>query len=102
MTGGLSDTRTRFLGTRPAMLVPISVGGQRSMLALSSRPWLGYAHMGRYQMTPLSYEALESASSFASDQCSEGICAVAKNSLRILTIERLGENFNQQVREKKN
>ena len=41
-TGALSDTRTRFLGTRPAVLVPISVAGRRSMLALSSRPWLGY------------------------------------------------------------
>ncbi|KAK9814939.1 hypothetical protein WJX73_002520 [Symbiochloris irregularis] len=97
VTGSLSDTRTRFLGTRPAQLVPFIVGGQRSMLALSSRPWLGYAHMGRYTMTPLSYEALEAASSFSSDQCVEGICAVAKNSLRILTIERLGETFNQQA-----
>ena len=41
-TGALSDTRTRFLGTRPAILVPVSVAGRRSMLALSSRPWLGY------------------------------------------------------------
>ena len=54
--------------------------------------------MGRYQLTPLSYEALDHAGSFASDQCAEGICAIAKSSLRILTVERLGEVFNQQVR----
>ena len=53
--------------------------------------------MGRYQLTPLSYEALDHAASFASDQCPEGICAIAKSSLRILTVERLGENFNQQA-----
>ena len=53
--------------------------------------------MGRYQLTPLSYEALDHAAGFASDQCAEGICAIAKSSLRILTVERLGENFNQQV-----
>lgn len=31
------------------------------MLALSSRPWLGYSAMGRYNLTPLSYEALDYA-----------------------------------------
>ena len=33
---------------------------------------------------------------FASEQCPEGFVAVAKNTLRILTLERLGETFNQQ------
>lgn len=32
------------------------------MLSLSSRPWLGYSDMGRYNLTPLSYEALDYAS----------------------------------------
>ena len=41
VAGSLSDTRTRFLGTRPPRLSPVSVRGRRSMLALSSRPWLG-------------------------------------------------------------
>jgi len=67
------------------------------MLALSSRPWLGYSDMGRYNLTPLSYEALDHCSSFSSEQCPEGFCAVAKNTLRILSLERLGESFNQQV-----
>ena len=59
--GKLSDTRQRFLGTRAPRLVPVNVRGQRSMLALSSRPWLGYSEMGRFQVTPLSYEALDYA-----------------------------------------
>lgn len=33
---------------------------------------------------------------FASEQCPEGFVAVAKSTLRILTLERLGETFNQQ------
>ena len=53
--------------------------------------------MGRYTLSPLSYEALDYASGFASDQCPEGFCAVSRNTLRILTLERLGEAFNQQV-----
>jgi splicing factor 3B subunit 3 len=53
--------------------------------------------MGRYTLVPLSYEALDYASGFASDQCPEGFCAMSKNVLRILTLERLGVAFNQQV-----
>lgn len=35
---------------------------------------------------------------FASDQCPEGFVAVSKGTLRILTVENVGEAFNQQVR----
>lgn len=31
------------------------------MLALSSRPWLGFSDQGRFNITPLSYEALDHA-----------------------------------------
>lgn len=57
----------------------------------------GYSDMGRYALQPLSYETLDYASGFASEQCPEGFCAVSRNTLRILTLERLGEAFNQQV-----
>lgn len=97
VTGQLSDTRTRFLGTRPPKLFGVRVRGNRAMLALSSRPWLGYSDQGRYTLTPLSYEALDHCSGFSSEQCPEGFCAVAKGTLRILALERLGETFNQQV-----
>ena len=63
VTGQLSDTRQRFLGTRPPKLCSAAVRGNRAMLALSSRPWLGYSDMGRYNLVPLSYEALDHASS---------------------------------------
>jgi len=61
ITGRLTDTRQRFLGTRPPRLFAVNVRGNRSLLALSSRPWLGYADMGRWQFMPLSYEALDHA-----------------------------------------
>ena len=48
-------------------------------------------------MTPLSYETLEYASGFCSEQCPDGIVAVAGNTLRIITIERLGQVFNEKV-----
>ena len=95
--GTLSDTRRRFLGTRPPKLVPCQVRGERAMLALSSRPWLGYSEGGRFTLTPLSYDALDGGAGFCSEQCPEGFVAVAKDSLRVLTLERLGEYFNQKV-----
>ncbi|KAF7811372.1 spliceosome-associated protein 130 A [Senna tora] len=97
VTGQLSDSRSRFLGLRAPKLFPILVRGKRAMLCLSSRPWLGYIHQGHFLLTPLSYETLEYAASFSSDQCVEGVVAVAGEALRIFTIERLGETFNETV-----
>ncbi|XP_078444050.1 spliceosome-associated protein 130 A [Wolffia australiana] len=97
VTGQLSDTRSRFLGLKPPKLFSAMVRGRQAMLCLSSRPWLGYIHQGRFLLTPLSYETLEFASSFSSDQCAEGVVAVAGDALRVFTIERLGETFNETV-----
>jgi hypothetical protein len=57
----MTDTRQRLVGVRPPRLFAVSVRGERSLLALSSRPWLGYNDMGRWEFTPLSYEALDYA-----------------------------------------
>ncbi|XP_062092733.1 spliceosome-associated protein 130 A [Humulus lupulus] len=97
VTGQLSDSRSRFLGLRAPKLFSIIVRGKRAMLCLSSRPWLGYIHQGHFLLTPLSYETLEYAASFSSDQCAEGVVAVAGDALRVFTIERLGETFNETV-----
>lgn len=59
--GKMTDTRSRLVGTRPPRLFAVSVRGERSLLALSSRPWLGYSDMGRWQFMPLSYDALDYA-----------------------------------------
>ena len=97
VTGQLSDSRSRFLGLRAPKLFSVVLRGRRAILCLSSRPWLGYIHQGHFLLTPLSYETLEYASSFSSDQCAEGVVAVAGSFLRVFTIERLGETFNETV-----
>ncbi|KAK3816532.1 MAG: hypothetical protein J3Q66DRAFT_370074 [Benniella sp.] len=81
-SGQLSDTRTRFLGN-PAVL------------ALSSRPWLIYQLQSRIHLNPLSYDALEYTASFASEQCLEGVVAIAGNELKVFTIEKFGQVFNE-------
>ncbi|KAJ3092115.1 Splicing factor 3B subunit 3, partial [Quaeritorhiza haematococci] len=102
VTGALSDSRLRFVGAKPVKLFPVKVGGgpgkvPNAVLALSTRPWLGYALQSRIRLTPLSYEALEYGSGFASEQCPEGIVAISGNTLRILTVEKLGNVFNQGI-----
>lgn len=54
----------------------------RQVLAMSSRSWLSYSYQSRFHLTPLSYETLEYASGFASEQCPEGIVAISTNTLR--------------------
>lgn len=95
ITGQLSDTRTRFIGARSVKLFRITVQGKPALLALSTKPWISYTFQNRLYLTPLSYDMLEYGSPFVSEQCAEGVVAVAGNTLRIFTIEKLGSIFNQ-------
>lgn len=84
VTGELSDTRTRFLGPKPAKLFRVSVKGQTAVLALSSRPWLGYSdpQTKGFMLTPLDYVGLEWGSNFSSEQCVEGMVGIQGKNLR--------------------
>ena len=95
LKGTLTDTRTRFLGSRPVALLRVTMAEQRAVLALSSRSWLSYMQAAKHTCAPLSYGALERAAPFTSEQCDDAIVAVAGDTLRILGVERLGETFNQ-------
>jgi splicing factor 3B subunit 3 len=76
-------------------LFKIKVRGANAVLALSSRPWVAYTHAGRFHMTPLSYVQLDYGAQFTSEICPEGIVAISTNTLRIITLDKLGEMFNQ-------
>ncbi len=84
VTGELTDTRQKFLGPKPVRLFHVAVEGHTCVLALSSRPWLGYAHpvTKSFTMTPLSYEELEWGWNFASEQCEEGMVGIHGQFLR--------------------
>ncbi|KAL9103814.1 MAG: hypothetical protein Q9163_001168 [Psora crenata] len=98
VTGELSDTRTRFLGPRKAELFQVSVKGQQAVLALSSRAWLGYSdpQTKGFTLTPLNFPALAWASNFSSEQCVEGVVGIESQSLRIFSIEKLGNSLLQE------
>lgn len=84
VTGELSDTRTRFLGVKPVKLFRVSVKGQTAVLALSSRPWLGYSDIQTkgFMLTPLDYTGLEWGWNFSSEQCVEGMVGIQGQNLR--------------------
>ncbi|KAL1961706.1 hypothetical protein VTN77DRAFT_1310 [Rasamsonia byssochlamydoides] len=98
VTGELSDTRTRFLGPKPVKLFRVSVKGQTSVLALSSRPWLGYSDVQTksFMLTPLDYVPLEWGWNFSSEQCVEGMVGIQGKNLRIFSIEKLDNNLLQE------
>jgi splicing factor 3B subunit 3 len=84
VTGELSDTRTRFLGSKAVKLFQVSVKGQTAVLALSSRPWLGYSDIQTkgFMLTPLDYVPLEWGWNFSSEQCVEGMVGIQGQNLR--------------------
>ena len=84
VTGELSDTRTRFLGHKPVKLFRASIQSQPAVLALSSRPWLGYSEQQTksLMLTPLDTVSLEWAWNFSSEQCVEGMVGIHGQSLR--------------------
>ncbi|RMZ85025.1 hypothetical protein DV738_g144, partial [Chaetothyriales sp. CBS 135597] len=98
VTGELSDTRTRFLGLKPTKLFRVIVGGQVAVLALSSRPWLGYSDPQTlsFMLTPLDYVGLQYAWNFSSEQCPTGIVGIQGQNLRIFTIDDLSKNLLQE------
>ncbi|CAG2056899.1 unnamed protein product [Timema podura] len=98
VTGDLADTRTRYLGSRPVKLFRIHMQGSEAVLAMSSRSWLSYYYQNRFHLTPLSYESLEYASGFSSEQCPEGIVAISTNTLRILASGETGGSLQPDLK----
>lgn len=94
-SGQLSDTRKKFLGVRPVKLVPIKAEGDNALLCLSTRTWLLYSHQKSIRINPLAYVQLEGASTFESEQCTDGVICITKDRLRIFNPERLGEVYSQ-------
>ncbi|KAG5960086.1 Pre-mRNA-splicing factor rse1 [Claviceps cyperi] len=97
VTGELTDTRQKFLGPKQVRLFQVTVQGTTCVLGLSSRPWLGYSDpiSKSFVVTPLNYVDLEWGWNFSSEQCEEGIVGIQGQSLRIFSIDRLGDTLTQ-------
>ncbi|KAJ4475998.1 CPSF A subunit region-domain-containing protein [Lentinula edodes] len=90
--GQLTDTRTRFLGTRPVKLIHVQIQRSPAFLALSSRSWLNYTHQNLMYFKPLIFESFDFAWSFSAELSPEGITG---STLRIFQIPKLGTQLKQ-------
>ncbi|EPT04569.1 hypothetical protein FOMPIDRAFT_95487 [Fomitopsis schrenkii] len=95
VNGQLTDTRTRFLGTRPIRLVRVLIQRNPGILALSSRSWLNYTYQNLMHFTPLIFENLDYAWSFSAELCPEGLIGISGSVLRIFQIPKLGTKLKQ-------
>ncbi|ODA80042.1 hypothetical protein RJ55_03000 [Drechmeria coniospora] len=97
VSGELTDTRQKFLGPKQVKLFQLTVEGKTCVLALSSRPWLGYPDpiTSSFVMTPLNFSELQFGWNFTSEQCEEGLVTIHGQELSILSIERLGDTLTQ-------
>ena len=56
VVGTLSDTRMRFIGSRPVRLFQVCVGGsleKNAVLVFSTKPWLVFMNQGISKLVPL-------------------------------------------------
>ncbi|KAK4936787.1 pre-mRNA-splicing factor rse1, partial [Elasticomyces elasticus] len=98
-TGELGDVRSRFLGPRPTKVFSTTFNGQSCVLALSSRPWLGYSQPvnNNFTLTPLDYLPLVGASHISSGvRVPEGVIGILGRHMRVFRIQDLESNLIQQ------
>lgn len=95
-TGQLLDTKRQVLGSKPVNLGALVVLGQPAIIALSSRSYVFWEQRSLIKNAPLSYEYLESASIFNSEQCPDGLVAISESSLRIFSVDRFSF-FNSSI-----
>lgn len=97
VTGDLSEPIRRYLGPRPVHVYNVKVQEKLAVLACTNKTWLVYNHRNRCHLSPLSFEPFDHASSFSSPQVFEGIVAITGNTLKVLSLEKLGDVYNQQL-----
>ncbi|RDX46072.1 hypothetical protein OH76DRAFT_1531965 [Lentinus brumalis] len=95
LNGQLTDTRTRFLGTRPVKLTHVNVQGNPAILALSSRSWLNYTYQNILHFTPLIHRTLDCVSSFSAAAHADGLIGVSGSILSIFQVTNLGATMKQ-------
>lgn len=97
LTGDLSEPIRRFLGVKQVSLFNVKVQRKNAVLACTNKSWLVYYHQNRCHLSPLSYEPFDHAAGFNSPLVSEGIVAITGSTLRVLSLDKLGDVYNQQL-----
>lgn len=90
ITGKLSDTRLKYLGTKPVQLRSIKLPGLHlsALLLISSRAWIGYfGILNTFRLAPLLGTNITSGTSFYSEDIgTESVVGISDGNLSIFTI----------------
>ncbi|KAI5968438.1 RSE1 [Candida theae] len=95
-SGKLSDTRIKYLGPKPVNLNPLKLSDEiTGVLAISSKPWIGYFHQGKYRCTPLLDVNIISGTSFKSEDIGgDGIVGIHAENLVIFSVGKEDSIFD--------
>lgn len=94
--GKLSDTRIKYLGPKPVTLNELKLSDDiTGVLAISTKPWIGYFYQGKYRCTPLlDIDIINGASFKSEDIGGEGIVGIYDDNLVIFSVGKEDSIFD--------
>lgn len=94
--GKLSDTRIKYLGPKPVTLNELKLSDDIiGVLAISSKPWIGYFHQGKYRCTPLlDIDIINGAFFKSEDIGGDGIVGIHGDNLVIFSVGKEDSLFD--------
>lgn len=97
ISGDLCEPIRRFLGAKAVNLYDVKIQERSALLACTNKCWLVYGHKNRCHLSPLSYEPFDYAASFSSPDIKEGIVVISGSTLKVISLDRLGDVYSQQI-----
>lgn len=92
-SGRLSDTRLKYVGSRPVAVAPIVLAGEQALLILSSKVWVGFQSVA-FKVRPLIGSRIDSGTSFFSEDIgAESVVGILGGSLSIFTVDNIHSDF---------
>jgi len=86
ITGKLTDSRPKYLGSKPVKIIKLSILNKPAVLALSSRPWLMYTYGKKQMTTLLAFPFINVAAEIKMQNFSHTIMVFSENHLRIISL----------------
>lgn len=96
INGNLSNSRVKYLGSKPVNLSVIKFSNEiEGVLAISSAPWISYLYRDSFKITPLLEIDITNGSSFISEDIGgEGIVGIKDNNLVIFSVGKEDSVFD--------
>lgn len=94
ITGKLTDSLPKYLGSRPVKCMKMKIMGKPAILALSSRPWLIYTYGNKQQTTLLAFPYFDIAHPIRTPTSEHSIVGFCENMMKIIQLQSFGQIFH--------